>query len=102
MFSIVYITAGDMEEARKIGRKLVEEQLVACVNLFPITSIFRWQGNIDEASEVAIIAKTKTGKVKDIEKRVKELHSYDVPCVVSFKIDEGSKDYFNWIGASVE
>ena len=102
MFSIVYITAGDMEEARKIGRKLVEERLVACVNLFPITSIFRWQGSIDEAEEVAIIAKTKTGKVKDIEKRLKELHSYDVPCVVSVKMDEGSKDYLDWIRESVE
>ena len=102
MFSIVYITAGDMEEARKIGKKLVEERLVACVNLFPITSIFRWQGSIDEANEVAIVAKTKAGKVKDIEKRVKELHSYDVPCVVSFKMDEGSKDYLDWIGESVE
>ena len=102
MFSIVYITAGDMEEARKIGRKLVEEQLVACVNLFPITSIFRWQGNIDEAEEVAIIAKTKTGKLKDIEKRVKELHSYDVPCVVSVKMDEGAKDYLDWIKDSVD
>ena len=102
MFSIVYITAGDMEEARKIGKKLVEERLVACVNLFPITSIFRWQGSIDEANEVAIVAKTKAGKVKDIENRVKELHSYDVPCVVSFKMDEGSKDYLDWIGESVE
>ena len=102
MFSIVYITAGDMEEARKIGKKLVEERLVACVNLFPITSIFRWQGNIDEGSEIAIIAKTTSGKVKDIEKRVKELHSYDVPCVVSVKMDEGSKDYLDWIGESVE
>lgn len=102
MFSIVYITAGDLEEARKIGKKLVEERLVACVNLFPITSIFRWQNNIDEASEVAIIAKTTSDKVKDIDKRVKELHSYDVPCVVSVKMDEGSKDYLDWIGESVE
>lgn len=102
MFSIVYITAGDMEEARKIGKKLVEERLVACVNLFPITSIFRWQNNIDEGSEIAIIAKTTSDKVKDIEKRVKELHSYDMPCVVSVKMDEGSKDYLDWIGESVE
>ena len=102
MFSLVYITAGNMEEARKIGKKLVEERLVACVNLFPVSSIFRWQGSIDEENEVAIIAKTKTGKVKNIEKRVKELHSYDVPCVVSFNMDEGSKDYLDWIGESVE
>ncbi len=102
MFSIVYITAGDMEEARKLGRKLVEERLVACVNIFPLTSIFRWKDSIDEAQEVGIIAKTKTEKVKEIEKRVKELHSYEVPCVVSFRFDEGSADYLKWIGESVE
>ncbi|MFA4935573.1 MAG: divalent-cation tolerance protein CutA [Candidatus Methanoperedens sp.] len=102
MFSIVYITAGDMEEARKIGRKLVEEKLAACVNIFPITSIFRWKGNIDESQEFGIIAKTKTQKVKEIEKRVKELHSYEVPCVVSFGIVEGSADFLKWVGESVE
>lgn len=102
MFSIVYITAGDMEEARKLGRKLVEERLVACVNIFPITSIFRWRDKIDEAQEFGIIAKTKTEKVKEIEKRVKELHSYEVPCVVSFRMDEGSADFLKWIGESVE
>ncbi|MDD5474006.1 MAG: divalent-cation tolerance protein CutA [Candidatus Methanoperedens sp.] len=102
MFSIVYITAGDMEEARNLGRKLVEERLAACVNIFPITSIFRWKDNIDETQEVGIIAKTKTEKVKEIEKRVKELHSYEVPCVVSFGIAEGSADYLKWIDESVE
>ncbi|MCX9013313.1 MAG: divalent-cation tolerance protein CutA [Candidatus Methanoperedens sp.] len=102
MFSLVYITAGDMEEARKIGKKLVEERLAACVNFFPVTSIFRWKGLIDEANEVAIIAKTTSGKVKDIDKRVKELHSYDVPCVVSFNMEEGSKDFLDWIAESVE
>ena len=101
MFSIIYITAGDLAEARKIGRILVEEHLAACANFFPITSIFRWKGNIDEASEFGIIVKTRTEKVKEIEKRVKEIHSYEVPCVVSFKIDEGSSDYLEWINDSV-
>ena len=90
-----------MPEARKIGRILVEENLAACANIFPITSIFRWKGNIDEASEFGIIVKTRTEKVKEIEKRVKEIHSYEVPCVVSFKIDEGSLDYLDWINNSV-
>ncbi|VVB97696.1 Divalent-cation tolerance protein CutA [uncultured archaeon] len=102
MFSIVYITAGDMDEARKIGRKLVEERLAACANIFPITSIFRWKGKIEEGGEFGIIAKTKTGKVKEIEKKVKEIHSYEVPCVVSFRMDEGSSDYLKWIEDSVE
>lgn len=101
MFSIIYITAGDLAEARKIGRILVEEHLAACANLFPISSIFRWKGNIDEASEFGIIVKTRTDKVKDIEKRVKGIHSYEVPCIVSFKIDDGSSDYLEWINDSV-
>ena len=102
MFSIIYITAGDMAEARKIGRILVEERLAACVNIFPITSIFRWKDNIDEANEFGIIVKTRSDKVKRIENRVKEIHSYEVPCVVSFKIEAGSVQYLDWINESVE
>ncbi|MCX9085052.1 MAG: divalent-cation tolerance protein CutA [Candidatus Methanoperedens sp.] len=101
MFSIIYITAGDMTEARKIGRILVEERLAACANFFPITSIFRWKGNVDEASEFGIIVKTRTDRVKEIEKRVKEIHSYEIPCVVSFKIEYGSAEYLEWINDSM-
>jgi periplasmic divalent cation tolerance protein len=101
MFSLIYITAGDLPEARKIGHILVEERLAACANIFPITSIFRWEGNVDEVSEYGIIVKTRTEKVKEIEKRVKEIHSYEVPCVISFKIDDGSPEYLKWIKDSV-
>ena len=102
MFSIIYITAGDMAEARKIGHMLIEERLAACVNIFPITSIFRWKGEIDEANEFGIFVKTRSEKVKDIENKVKEIHSYEVPCVVSFNMDEGSADYLKWIDESVD
>jgi len=101
MFSIIYITAGSMDEAKSIGRTLVEERLAACANIFPITSIFRWKDNIEEAGEFGIIIKTGTDRVKDIERRVKQLHSYEVPCIVSFKIGYGSADYLKWIEESV-
>lgn len=101
MFSIIYITAGSMDEAKSIGRTLVEERLAACANIFPITSIFRWKDKIDEESEFGMLIKTRTGKVKDIERRVKQIHSYEVPCIVSFKIGSGSEDYLKWIGESV-
>ena len=91
-----------MAEARKIGRTLVEERLAACANIFPITSIFRWKGNIDETNEFGIIVKTRSDRVKEIQERVKEIHSYEVPCVVSFNIDEGSAQYLKWINESVE
>ena len=102
MFSIIYITAGSREEAKDIGRKLVEERLAACANIFPIASIYRWKDNVEEADEFGIFVKTKTEKVKEIEQRVKELHSYEVPCVVSFRMYEGSEDYLRWIEESVE
>ncbi len=102
MFSIVYITAASLEEAKKIGKTLVEERLAACVNIFPIQSIFRWKEKIDEANEFGMIVKTKSKKIKEIEQRVKELHSYEIPCVVSFRMDEGSDDYLEWIEESVE
>ena len=101
MFSIIYITAGSMDEAKSIGRTLVEERLAACANIFPINSIFRWKDNIEEAEEFGIIVKTNTNRVKDIENRVKQIHSYEVPCIVSFKIGSGSEDYLKWIGESV-
>ncbi len=101
MFSIIYITAGSMDEAKSIGRTLVEERLAACANIFPITSIFRWKDKIEEAGEFGIIVKTRTDKVKDIENRVRQIHSYEVPCIVSFKIGSGSEDYLKWIGESV-
>ena len=102
MFSVIYITAGNLEEARRIGKKLIEEHLAACVNIFPISSIYRWKDNIEESNEFGIVVKTKTEKVKEIEKRVKQLHSYEVPCVIEFKIGEGSAEYLKWIEESVD
>ena len=96
MFSIVYITTGSMEEAKKIARRLVNEKLAACVNMFPITSIYRWDG-IQEDNEVAMIIKTTHEQLQNIEITVKEMHSYTVPCIISFSIDGGSRDYLDWI-----
>ncbi len=98
MYSTVYVTANDAEEAGKIARALVEEKLVACVNYWPITSAFRWEGVIEEGAEVAMICKTRTSLVPDVIKRVKKLHSYEIPCITSWKIDAGSESYLEWVG----
>lgn len=90
-----------MEEARSIGKTLIKERLAACVNIFPIISIFRWKDTIDESQEFGMMVKTRSEKVKDIEKRVKELHSYEVPCIISFRLENGSPDYLKWIEESV-
>jgi periplasmic divalent cation tolerance protein len=98
MYSTVYVTAKDADQARSVAKVLVEERLVACVNYWPITSAFRWEGRMDECSEVALLCKTRTDLVPEVIRRVKELHSYEVPCITSWEIATGSESYLDWIG----
>ncbi|MDX1586796.1 MAG: divalent-cation tolerance protein CutA, partial [Balneolaceae bacterium] len=79
---LVYITTKDKKEAKTIGRKIVEERLAACVNIIEgMEAIYRWEDEIQEASECILIAKTPYHNVKELTERVKEMHSYDCPCV---------------------
>lgn len=94
----VYVTAASEEEARRIGRALVEEKLAACANILPVQSIYRWQGKIVEESEAAMFLKTRSGLVDKVIERIKALHSYEVPCIVSFPIEKGNPEYLKWIG----
>ena len=98
----IYITTGDEDEAGRIGRALVEEKLAACVNILPIKSIYRWEENIEEEGEVVMFVKTRAELADEVIKRVKELHSYEVPCIVSFPIEKGNPDYLKWIGESTK
>lgn len=101
-YRLIYITAKDEEEAKKIGKALVEEKLVACVNIHPINSIYWWEGKIMEDSEIAILAKTKAELVDKVTERVKQLHSYQVPCIVSLPIEKGYPDFLKWIKDSTK
>ena len=94
----VYVTASSREEARTIGRALVQERLVACVNILDgMSSIYWWQGEVQDEQEAVLIAKTTAALMPDVIDRVKALHSYDVPCVVSLPILEGNPDYLEWV-----
>lgn len=97
-FLSVYITATSKDEAEKIAVALVEEHLVACVNIFPnVVSVYRWKGQTERAEELVLIAKTTTEKFDAIEKRIKEIHSYECPCIVAVPLAAGSKEYLEWI-----
>lgn len=100
MFAIVYITASNMDEAKNIARVLVEEKLAACVNMFPITSVYNWNG-IQEDNEIAMIVKTTSKNIKDLENRIKEIHSYEVPCLIYQSIN-GSKEFLDWIKSNTK
>ncbi len=101
--SIVLVTAGNEEEAAKIGRTLVEERLGACANIVPrIRSIYRWKGEIYDEQECLIIIKTRTSLFPALEKRVKELHSYEVPEIISFPVARGLPQYIEWVLGETE
>lgn len=96
--AMVYVTAGSRAEAATIGRAIVEERLAACANVVAeIASYYWWEGAVREDSEASLILKTREELVEKVISRVKELHSYDCPCVVSFPIATGNHDFLNWI-----
>jgi len=98
----IYITTKDEEEARQIGKTLVEEKLAACVNIHPIKSIYRWEGQIQEDDETALFVKTKAELADEVIQRVKELHSYEVPCIVCLPIEKGHPAFLKWIEESTK
>ena len=97
-YIVVLVTCGSEEEALRIAHALVEGHLAACVNLVsPIRSIYRWEGKIWDEKEWLLIIKTQAKRFDRLKKRVKSLHSYDVPEIISLPIVEGSSSYLNWI-----
>ena len=95
---IIFITASSEEEAKEIAAALVNEKLVACVNIIPkIHSIYWWEGKVCQDDEVMLISKSKQSLFPAIMDRVKSLHSYKVPEIISFPISEGLPEYLNWI-----
>jgi periplasmic divalent cation tolerance protein len=96
--SLVYVTAASDEQARAIAGALVAERLAACANLLPgMTSMFWWEGRLQEESEVTIILKTRNDLIERLTDRVRELHSYDCPCIVALPITGGNKAFIDWI-----
>ena len=95
---VVLVTCGSEEEALKIANALVEAHLAACVNLVaPIRSIYRWEGKIWDEKEWLLIIKTQKHRFEELDKKVKSLHSYSVPEIISLPITEGAAAYLNWI-----
>lgn len=94
----VYAIFANAEEAERIGRMVVEERLPACINILgPIRSIYRWQGKVESAEEVAGLFKTAEATADALITRIASLHSYDVPCVVSWPIEKVLAAYASWV-----
>ncbi len=97
-FIIVITTADDENIAENICKRLVEERLVACAQIFKdIKSFYCWEGKIETSSEFFILLKTKKELFQRLERRIKELHNYSVPEIIALPIVFGSEEYFNWM-----
>jgi periplasmic divalent cation tolerance protein len=100
--NIVLSTASTREEAERISRALVERRLAACVSLIPnLTSIYRWQGTIEEAQEVLLLIKTSTERLPALEAALREMHSYEIPEFLVLGVESGNQAYLDWLFASV-
>jgi periplasmic divalent cation tolerance protein len=98
-----YVTAGSRDEALSIGRTVVQERLAACANVLDgMTSIYWWQGALEQAGEAALILKTRAELVERLTGRIRELHSYECPCVVALPIAAGNPEYLDWIARETE
>jgi periplasmic divalent cation tolerance protein len=95
---LTYITASNRDEAVKLARVLVEERLAACANVYDgITSFYWWEGKVQQEGEVSLLVKTRADLLEALTARVRELHTYTVPCVVSWPIAGGNETFLTWI-----
>ncbi|MDI6751804.1 MAG: divalent-cation tolerance protein CutA [bacterium] len=102
-YIVVFITASEEEQAKKIAEELVSKRLIACANILPkVSSLFWWQGRICSEKEVLLILKTKEDLLDKVIKTTKELHSYEVPEIIALPIIGGSEEYLEWINKSVK
>ncbi len=97
MFSVLLTTLKNKAEAESLAKILLEEKLCACIQLFPISSYYHWEGKMENSDEFLLLIKTKQALYAEVEKRILELHPYDVPEIISLPVEEGFSGYLDWI-----
>jgi len=101
--NLIYMTAGNKDEARMIGKALISAGLAACVNIIEnMSSMYMWDGKIQDDTETILIAKTARERLPDLIEKVKSLHSYECPCIVSLPVSDGNPAFLKWIGNEVK
>ncbi len=96
----VYVTTPNLEEAEKIANTVVELRLASCANIInKVRSIYWWKGKIEKANELSIILKCSSNTYKSLEDKIKELHSYECPCIVAIPIEKGNSEYLEWVNS---
>jgi|SRR5882724_7943353 len=101
---IVLVTFGSLAEGRKIARAVVTKRLAACVNVLavPVESIYRWKGKVESAREFFLLIKTTARRLKELEKEIARMHSYEVPEFLVLRVEAGSRTYLEWLAKESE
>lgn len=100
---LIYCTFPNADKAAEVGRTLVDEKLVACVNIVPgLRSIYRWQGQVYDEAEVLTISKTTVERYSALERRLVELHPYDCPEVIAVRVQDGYEQYLTWVDENTQ
>lgn len=95
-FIFIYITNPNKTTAKKIARHLLKKRLIACANIFPITSLYWWHGKITDDNEVVLIAKTLNKNFLRVKRVMEKIHPYDIPCIIKIPVSSNKK-YFHWL-----
>jgi len=97
-YVMVLTTTGSEEEAEKISEELIEQNIGACVQVYgPIKSTYTWEGKMERSEEWMCFVKTSFDKFSEVEKKIKEVHSYENPEIIALPIIDGSQEYLKWI-----
>ena len=93
---ITYITCKNKAEAEKIANHLLKKKLIACANIFPINSLYKWKGKLQKDKEFVLLAKTQKNKSLSLEKEVRGIHSYEIPCILQINA-KANKEFGEWL-----
>lgn len=101
-YGVILVTVDTQEAAEQLAKILVSDRLAACVNLFPVHSVYTWEGKLEQAAEWQLVIKTDLALFEAIEAELNNSHPYEVPEILALPIQEGAVPYLNWLAASVK
>lgn len=101
-YALVYITCGSLKDTQRIAQILVKKKLVACVNYLPVTSVYRWEGKIQNDTEYLLLCKTRRGHFDKIKDEVVKIHPYDIPAITLVPVLDGYDKYLQWVAESTK
>ncbi len=102
-YILVLCTINDKEKAKEIARKIVTDKLCACVNILPnVCSVYSWKEKLEEDNELLMIIKTRKSLFERLKNEISNLHPYEVPEIISVEIQDGNKEYLEWLSADTQ